>query len=390
MQSNEKKIVHICLNSLFTDGWTYQDQMLSKYHKKLGYDVSVITSHWINDDKGKIVWDERDNYINLDGIKVKRLNMIGKDNFHRKLKKFKGFYDCLVLEKPDIIFIHNISFVDIARVVKYAKKHSDTIIYADNHTDFSNSAKNWISKVILHQIIWRHYAKKISPFVRKFYGVLPSRVQFLTDIYKTPKEKTELLVMGADDDEVEEALTESNRLEIRDKYGIANDDILLITGGKIDIHKKQTITLMQAVNKIDNPKIKLLVFGSVVDELRESMMAQCTERCKYIGWIDSADTLKYYGASDLVVFPGRHSVFWEQVVAIGKPMICKYWEGTTHVDVGGNVKFLYDDSIEGLEKTINSVLNTPNQLNEMTEIAIKNGKKKFYYSQIAKRSLELI
>ena len=61
MKTN-KKIVHISLNSLYTDGWSYQDQMLSKYHKRMGYDVTCITSHFVNDDKGNVVWDSRAEY----------------------------------------------------------------------------------------------------------------------------------------------------------------------------------------------------------------------------------------------------------------------------------------------------------------------------------------
>lgn len=35
---------------------------------------------------------------------------------------------------------------------------------------------------------------------------------------------------------------------------------------------------------------------------------------------------------------------------MGIPMICKYWDGTTRVDLGGNVKFLYQDSTEEIKK----------------------------------------
>ena len=43
----------------------------------------------------------------------------------------------------------------------------------------------------------------INPYVNKFYGVLPARVDFLINEYKLPKNKVELLVMGADDDCIE-------------------------------------------------------------------------------------------------------------------------------------------------------------------------------------------
>ena len=89
------------------------------------------------------------------------------------------------------------------------------------------------------------------------------------------------------------------------------------------------------------------------------------------------------------VFPGRHSVFWEQVVGIGKPMICKYWDGTTHVDLGGNVKFLYKDTVEELTEAINTVLGSEEVFKGMQEVAQSKGMDYFSYQQIARKSLEL-
>ena len=48
------KVTHICLAGPVTDGWNYQDNLLTKYQEKLGYDVSIITSEWIWTEKGKL------------------------------------------------------------------------------------------------------------------------------------------------------------------------------------------------------------------------------------------------------------------------------------------------------------------------------------------------
>ena len=88
----------------------------------------------------------------------------------------------------------------------------------------------------------------------------------------------------------------------------------------------------------------------------------------------------------MVVFPGRHSVFWEEVAGIGKPMICKYWDGTTHIDNGGNVKFLYQDSVAEIQEAINETIN-PENYQKMSSIAIENAKK-FCYKDIALRCIK--
>ena len=106
----------------------------------------------------------------------------------------------------------------------------------------------------------------------------------------------------------------------------------------------------------------------------------------YIGWIKSDDAYNYFASADLVVFPGRHSVFWEQVAGIGTPMLCKYWNGTTHIDLGGNVEFLKEDSASEIKKKIEKLIENPEEFNQMKLIAEK-GIETFSYKKIAERAL---
>lgn len=384
------RILHICLCGPVTDNWSYQDNYLPKYHKRIGFDVSVIASKWIYDDNGAINKDLRDVYDNEYGIKTIRIENKGNSNIFSKFKRYKSLYQSIENEKPDIIFLHGTQFLDICEIKKYIKKYSNVVLYVDNHADFSNSATNWISKNILHKIVWKKCAKLIEPYTTKFYGVLPARVDFLADVYGLPKEKIELLVMGADDDKVKEAYELNARKDIREKYNISEEDFVVMTGGKIDLFKTQTLLLMQAVKKINNSKIKLIVFGPVVPELKDKINSLADgDFVHYIGKIDAKDSCKYFSACDLAVFPGRHSVFWEEVAGMGIPMVCKYWDGTTHVDVGGNVKFLYNDSVEEIESVIKDIALNPEKYSEMKKIAETKGRDCFMYSEIAKRSLEI-
>lgn len=383
------KIVHLCLACFFPDGYSYQENMLPKYHNKLGHDVTVIASLQTFDSNGKVCFlDDPSEYINENNLPVIRLAYKQPLKVYRKLKRFVGTYEAIEKARPDILFIHGCQFMDMNVVVKYLKKHPNVTVYVDNHADFSNSAKNWMSFTFLHKILWKHCAKIINPYTKKFYGVLPARVDFLKNVYNLPPEKIELLVMGADDDRVEAALEPEVRSEIRKKYGIAEDDFLIITGGKIDNFKKQVLYLMEAVNKLQDKKVKLIVFGSVIPELKENVEGLVSPYTQYIGWVQSDQTDKYYAASDLVVFPGRHSVFWEQVAGLGKPMLCKAWDGTRHVDLGGNVIFLEKDSVDEIYGIIKSLTEDKDTYQTMKTVAEQEGKKVFSYSDIAKRSIE--
>lgn len=210
----------------------------------------------------------------------------------------------------------------------------------------------------------------------------------MKNVYKLPPEKTELLVMGADDERVKEALCDKVNLRIRNKYNINKDDFLIVTGGKIDLAKRQTILLMEAVKEIKDSKVKLLVFGSVVDELKDKVKQMCDgKKIKYIGWANEEQSYEYFASADLVVFPGRHSVYWELVAGLGKPMLVKHWEGTTHVDVGGNCEFLYKDTVEEIKSKVLELIENKEEYNHMIN-ASRNNNKKFLYSQIAKKSID--
>lgn len=383
-----QKICHIILSGTYDEGWSYQENILPKYHVILGYEVFQIVTPY-RFDGGKMIKGKERRYVNDHGIKVTVLSCTGERRLRGYFKTFPTLYKTMEDIKPEILFVHNCQFVDTKIIALYLKKHPDTICYVDNHADFSNSATNWISKNILHKIIWKHYVRLLEPYIKYFYGVLPARVDFLADIYGIPREKCKLLVMGADDELVRRSDVKTCREEINRTYGISDKDFLVVTGGKIDLAKTQTIHLMEAVRRIDNDRIKLILFGTVVNELKDKVDELTDgEKIKYIGWIDAKDSYKYFSAADLVIFPGRHSVFWEQAVAQGKPLVVKDWEGTHHVDIGGNVIFLKHDSIEEIEGVLQELISPGSKrYDELKKSAESEKRKEFLYSTIAKRSI---
>lgn len=383
------KILNIAVNGVYTDGFSYHENLLPKYHKKNGHEVWILTSEYEFNSEGEPQKTlGKMEYTDENGVKIKRLHIKHDKGIEAKLKRFEGFYPAIESIEPDVIFCHLFQFLDAIEVAKYIRLHPNVKLFVDSHADYSNSAHTWLSKHVLHGIIWRYCAHKLLKYAECFYGVLPARVDFLRERYNIPSKKTQLLKMGADDDLVEKNEESSIKNIVRKEYGIVDDDFLVVTGGKIDLWKRQTLLLMDAVNAINNKNLKLIVFGSVVDELKEEISARCSERVKYIGWIDSENTYPIFAASDLAVFPGRHSVFWEQVCGQGIPMIVKEWKGTTHVDVGGNVIFLKDDSVKEIKANLEKLANRTEEYCNMKRVAEEKAKKEFSYRELAKQSIK--
>lgn len=384
------KVVHICLSMGYTEGLNYQENVMIKYQAKDGHNVTLITTdHCFHEGEWGVCQTESD-YINPDGVRIIRLPFALPLPYriNKQIGIFKGFYPLLEQLQPDVIFVHNLQFQDIRKVAKYKRHHPQVKVNADNHSDFSNSARTWLSRNTLYRFWWKPCAKAVEADIDMFFGVMPSRVDFLQNVYGIAKAKTSLLFMGADDECAERAANPAVKQQIRKQYGIREDDFLIMTGGKIDSFKTQTLLLMEAVRQIGNPRLRLLIFGSVENELKESFDALCDgSQIQYMGWAKGEQPYEYFASADLVVFPGRHSVYWEQVVAQGIPMLCKYWNGTTHVDIGGNVRFLKEDSVEAIRQELQMLLEHPDEYERMKQAAKSERRYEFSYQQIARKAM---
>lgn len=402
---NGMKIVHVCLCGATTDGFSYQENLLAKYHRKMGYEVTLIASQWINDTDGGLTTTTKTNYRNEDDVKVLRIPLLF-GTIDTRLKIYPEIISAVEKEAPDILFVHACQFLDIVRLAGYLRRFPRVRCYVDNHADYSNSASGWLSRNVLHRFVWRFCARWIEPYARYFYGVMPARVDFLKELYRLPEDKCRLLVMGADDELADTAGTKESMESTRRAYGIEEKDFLIVTGGKIDAWKPQTLLLMKAVQELQKERakpadcqvangdfrltcnIKLLVFGSVTNELQERFNELVDGVIvQYLGWQDNEAGYRLLAAADLAVFPGRHSVYWEQAAGQGIPMVVKDWEGTHHVDLGGNVRFLKEDSEEEIRDILKGIVGNPNVYAAMRKTAREKGPKIFRYSRIAEESI---
>lgn len=382
------KITHLCLANFYSEGFAYQENLLPKYHKKMGFEVEVIASQQSFNTKGKLCFmDFSGSYLNSDGIKVYRLENASPKFVYKKMNRYVGTYKALCESNPDILFIHGLQFLDMDKVIKYLRKHQNVKVYVDNHADFVNSATNFVSKNILHKIIWKNIARKIQPFCQKFYGVLPARVAFLYDVYGLPMNMLELLVMGADDEQIDKISAQDSSL--KEELGIPSGSFVICTGGKIDAKKKEILNLIDAINAI-NENVVLVVFGSISNDMKDVFYEKVnsSQKIKYIGWIDSSSIYQYYMMSDLVVYPATHSVLWEQAVGYGVPCIFRRWKGIDHLDLGGNCIYIDNGDETELITVISKILNDKEFYRNMLSVARCEKRKKFTYSEIARKSVE--
>lgn len=383
------RILHIQFAGPYTENMGYQENILPKYHQRLGNEVYILTScyAWKN---SKIIHVPIERKKMKDGVFLERMEYenLGIDFLTEKLRAVRGVEKKLEEINPDFIMLHDVqSFADYG-ICAYLKKHPQVRMIVDCHTDFENSARNWISKNILHKVIWRHLARKLIPFTDKFYGVLPARVDFLSDVYKVPREKCDLLVMGGDDELIELVKTSDMYDAIRGKYNIHNNDFLIVTGGKINQYRQEPLDLMEAVKNLSDEKIRIIFFGSIQKDFSERFNDLVDDkRIINAGWLNYKETYSMFEAADLVFFPGAHSAMWEQAVSQGKVCVFRDIQGFHHVDVGGNAVFISDLSVDNMRNTINRIVSDKDNYLHMKKIAENVGMKVFSYNNIANRSI---
>ncbi len=379
------KIVHLCLSCFYIDNYSYQENMLPKYHVKMGYDVTVIASLVSFDKNGKpCLLESASEYFDKNGYKVIRLEYKTPSKIYKILRKYKGFYKTLEKENPDIIFSHGISMADNSELRKYLKKHSNVKLYADNHADYINSATTFLSKNILHKIIWKCYAKMVEQYFIKCYGVTPMRCRFLKEMYNIDSNIIEYLPMGVDDEAIP-----MNRIEIREEfrkqYNIKDEEFLIFTGGKID-KRKHIHILIDAINLLNDSKIHLVICGVLSPEM-EYLKEKFNKNVHYLGWCSSDQVMNNMIAADFACFPGTHSTLWEQAVGVGLPCILKYWNEMTHVDVNGNCIFVKGEDVFELRDVLCKMIDKEFYLQQKEKAF--NATSSFLYSDIAKKSIEI-
>ena len=82
----DMKIVNVIINGVYTDGYSYQENLLPKYHKLNGNDTYIITSNNKFSTGDNIVKVECGEYLDENGVKIIRLPLKNNKSVTAKIK----------------------------------------------------------------------------------------------------------------------------------------------------------------------------------------------------------------------------------------------------------------------------------------------------------------
>lgn len=379
------KILHICILAPYNDYWSYQDNLLPLFHKRLGNEVTVITSNRMHDD-GKIVFTKPGQHFLNDGTKVIRVKKAEK-GIKRYLNYF-NIYKLIENESPDMIMLHGISSVVVFQVCKYIKNNPKCKLIGDNHLDEFIGSHHKGIKGKMFGFFYSVCYKICIKYFYKIYGVTPWRTEYAHNVYGIPYSKLDTLLMGAVDEDIPFDDKEDIRKNVRAQYNIRENEFVFIAGGKIESNKKIDIAL-DAFKKLQFDNIRLIIFGNMNSETKEVIETKIKNdhRVMYVGFLNSKKINELFLSCDFGLFPGRHSVLWEQAAACGLPCLFQKYVEKGYINIKNNCVDVQNISVDSVYDIMRNILSDKAFYSELLGNSIEV-RENFLYSNIAMKSLE--
>ena len=375
------KIVHIDLTGTYNEEMNYQENLLPRINAEDGHEVVFIATcyRWEN---GVTVKTDPCDYVTKDNIRLIRVPYKKTlcSFLETKLRDVNGLYELLAELKPDVIMLHCVQTLSVKQIVRYVKEHKNVKLFADSHTDANNSAKNWVSKHILHKIIYQHCVDLIEPYTEKFLAISYDCKLFLMNVYGVPENRIEMFHLGGF--VFSDEAYKSRKTKCRSELGISDDDILLVHSGKIDALKR-TDELIKAFKKCKDSKLKLVIIGSIPDEMK-SLLTEIEEdkRIRFLGWKSGEELLDYLCAADLYVQPGSQSATMQNAACCRCALALYPHE--SHKQLWQD-KVFYVETAEDMTSLFHKVCENPVILEDKRKLSYSEAKETLDYRKLAAR-----
>lgn len=314
------RIVFVCYGNPFTESMLYKENYFIKACVESGYEVLVLADNCRYENGKMMQTDEGESLI--DGYRIKRSqpDRVLNGFLSSKIRKNRSFYDDIVCFGPDIIFFNTIQSYNLNYLDKIMEKLPYVKIFGDVSTSYYNSATNWISKSILHGVLYRHWIKKAEKYFTKIFYVTDDAHLFITQMYHLSEDKLEFNplpceVISADD-------RDERGRSVRAKYGIDAETIVMCHSGKFN-SKKKTLTILDSFWKADRKDCVLILAGSFEEELKPDVLAriESDKRIIYTGFLPGDELTMLLSAVDLYIQIGSVSQTAQTAIGCGCPVV---------------------------------------------------------------------
>ncbi len=300
--------------------------------------------------------DQSDYYdeIKKNGGKIFYISKLGKSNIKSKFKEIDDFFE---KNKYDIVHCHILTMGAI--YLYYAKKHGIKIRILHSHATKYGEG------------LWKNFRNSLFAFFSlKFANVYYACSKAAGDFLFKNK-KYEVINNAIDIEKFE--YNRSKRNEIRKKYGIKENELLIGNVGRLCKQKNQEFIINVIKNSDNGKNVKLMIIGNGEDQEKLEFMCDSSKKIIIIG--SQKNIADYFSAFDLFVLPSLYEglpVVGIEAQANGVP--CLFSSNITdEIVINSNCKRLD--------------LNEDEWINAISEITEKN--RIYDYSELIKKGYEI-
>lgn len=370
----------------FTPSMLYKENYLIRAAILNGDDVIVFANEftYVHGKTAKASEEE-----NIEGYKLKRFPYLsfGRPALTTRIRKIKGIENEIIKEKPDLIFINCSQIYNIKNLWNIKKALPDVKIVLDFSTKYLNSARNWVSRNILHRIFYRSWIQKALPYVDRVFYISQESKDFAQEMYGIPEKLMEHNNLPGET--IEPNIKQKYKAEIFERLNLRKNNILILYSGKIYSEKKVD-NLVKAFSRCSDSNLRLLIIGVYTEDSQREIIEPIVTSDKRITFMDfvSGDELtKYVCAADLYIQPGSISQTCQTAVCCGTPLA--FNDIPTHREIyNGNGFFI--ETEEDILKVLKQISKDKKLLVRMSELSYDMAAKELDYKIIYTKILEAV
>jgi glycosyltransferase involved in cell wall biosynthesis len=376
------RIVHVCLRSVYTEGMSYQDNLLPDQNVLDGHEVTVIAGCEKYSD-GKLVFASPEDRMTASGVRLIRLPMapLGHPAITARFSRAEGLGALLKDISPDVVLYHGAAGLDLVTAALFKRRNPESRLFVDSHEDRHNSGTNQISLWIQYKIFNNALIRLTKKYTEKYLYISLESRDFLRDHYGLDETSMEFFPLGGVPVTLD--VQDRTRLEIREREGLTPETFLVVHSGKL-APGKRTLELARAFAQLSREDACLIIIGSAEDAVLQGLqeIAQRDPRIRHLGWRGSKELMEYITAADLYAQPGTQSATLQSAICCGAPVLT-YPHPSYRPFVQGNGFFV--DGEEEIGRALERLSNDPALAAEMRERSRTIAHEQLGYKVIAER-----
>ncbi len=377
------RIIHFALSCFYIEGYKYQENVLPSIHAREGHSVLMVASCVSFNERGEACIIDPVEYHSKDGFDVIRVpyKKPFTSGILRRVRLYDGVYEIINKFKPDIMYFHGCSALELNTIVRYKHEHPEVILFIDNHADKNNSASSYVSLLIQHKLLYRPVLKRALPYTEKLLCPSIECMDFCREVYGVPDDKLEFYPLGGTIFPANKR--EEFRADVRSNEKVQNEAIVFTHSGKMDAQKR-TIDIIKAFKSVQNKDFRLWIIGVLMDDVKDKVLEEIKtdNRISYLGWKKSDELQRYLCASDFYVQPGGQSATMQNAMCCGCALML-YPHKSHKPYLNGNG--FYVSSIDDMRNAFQTISEKPENITIMKNRSFEIACNILDYNKIAAR-----